>query len=292
MNARGPLEALADLLDERQQHEDRERQHRDEVGEDHARDRPADPVPVERRGEWNAVRHLGDQQRQEVEEQHRVLRREAAPGQHVGGGEAEEQRERRHRDGHRRGDRQHVGQLELAPRVCVPLGREGAGQRRREPALGERGDDDVAHDADEIEREAQHEQEHRQPPDAPTHQRLPAIAVTPAPGRGRRARAEDGSPVRRNSLGRDSRDPPSPKGGRAGRSRSSAARSSRPALRAATRLAIRRSRGTHVRTAAPSHCAQSMLISVCPRRRWRRRSRRDGRAARRRWRARAAGRGP
>jgi len=66
--------------------------------------------------------------------------------------------------------------------------------------------------------------------------------MTVGPGRGDPVRAGDGSPVRRRSLGRASRDPPSPSGGSAESSRPVTARSPRPALRTATRLALRRSR--------------------------------------------------
>src|SRR5205814_5589035 len=73
--------------------------------------------------------------------------------------------------------------------VCSSdLGREGGGHRRREPAPGERRHDHVAHNPDQVQDEADHEQPDGEAPEAAAHQRFPApIVATPVPAIRRRS---------------------------------------------------------------------------------------------------------
>src|SRR5262249_42216510 len=134
-------------------------------------------------------------------------------------------------------------------------------------SLGERGHGDVADDADEVEREADDEHEHRESPAACAHQCASWDAVPPVPtATGHLVRREDGSPVRRTSLERDSLYPPSTSEGAPYRRASSATAPSDASPRTGLRRQSRRSNGVEVFAIRRSRAARSPPARAPPHR--------------------------
>src|SRR5207247_3919926 len=116
-HGRAPLEVEADLLEERHQDEDRQRHHRNQHGEDDAGEGAADAEFEQRGRERNAVGHLRDEQRQEVEEEQQRFSAEVAARQDVRSRKPEEEREEHHDQRDQERYAEDVGEAELVPGV-------------------------------------------------------------------------------------------------------------------------------------------------------------------------------
>jgi len=92
-HARRRFEVGIDLLDEWRHHQDDERRGRDQIGEDHAPDRPGELHFVKDRRERNAVGDRRHHERQQEQEHERALADEIAARERICGGHADQERE-------------------------------------------------------------------------------------------------------------------------------------------------------------------------------------------------------
>ncbi len=157
---RGRLEIGSHLLDERHEHENHERDDRNEVHEDDARDPRREVEFVAEHREGNSVRHRRHDHREEEKRDERALTLELGTGQRVRGRECDEERDDdvRDRDGEGHGEK--VRNVMVGGDVRIPFPGEEFGQWARVPPLGYRIEDhghQDAHDVEHVDRDCNQE---------------------------------------------------------------------------------------------------------------------------------------